>query len=252
MKEMHVSKIIAIIPARIDSKRLPGKVLMDLGGKAILHHVVDRAVESGCFTEVIVATDDQRVVDYCNQNNINVELTNKDLQSGTDRVGEVAERKEADYIVNIQGDEPFIKVEDIRVLCDLLRQDDVEIATLYHDIIEIEKLHDFNAVKVTIDKSGKALYFSRQAIPAMRDKPYREWHHHHTYLKHVGVYGFKKSTLQKLIKLSQSPLELTESLEQLRWLEYGYAIRCAKVDQPSIGIDTEEELKAARKLFTKY
>jgi len=195
MNEDYMPQIIAIIPARYDSKRLPGKVLLDLGGRAILHHVVDRALQSDCFTEVIVATDDERVVHYCNQNNIKVELTSSNLQSGTDRVGAVAEKMKADYIINLQGDEPFINIADIKKLCHLLVRKKASIGTLYHEISDIDSLHDFNAVKVVVDKADKALYFSRQAIPAMRDKPYREWHKHHTYLKHIGVYGFERFSI---------------------------------------------------------
>lgn len=245
-------KFVAIIPARYDSKRLPGKVLEDIGDASILQHTVAHVRASGLFDCVLVATDDQRVLSHCDKHNISVKLTSSDHISGTDRVAEAASGIDADVIVNVQADEPFVSKDMLSTLCSLFEDPSAEIGTLCHLIEDGASVHDFNKVKVVSNSSGQALYFSRQGIPAMKDLPYREWYLHHKYYKHVGIYGFKAAKLQEIVQLKPTSLEMAESLEQLRWLQNGHPINIAEVKGESIGIDTAEDLLAARKWYKKH
>lgn len=240
-------KIIAIIPARFKSRRLPSKMLADIAGKSILHRVYEQALKADVFDEIIVATDHQKIIEHCSMMKMKVELTSDSHISGTDRIAEVAHTKDADIIINIQGDEPFIEIESIRALVSLLKNEDVAIGTLCKVIKEESALYDYNIVKLVKDISSKVLYFSRQALPSHRDKPYREWMENSTYYQHLGLYGFKKETLLEIVKLKPSALELSEKLEQLRWLENGYSIYCEEVQSDSFGIDTEKDLEKARR-----
>jgi len=242
-------KVIAIIPARFESTRLPGKVLADIAGKSIIQRVYEQAVKANVFDEVIIATDHQEVFDHCNKLNLQVELTSVAHLSGTDRIAEIAISKEADIFINIQGDEPFIEVDNIISLVSLLKNKHVNIGTLCKVIQDKSSLFDYNIVKLVKDITNKVLYFSRQSIPSNRDKPYKEWMTNTTYYQHLGLYGFKKETLLKIVKLRPSELELSEKLEQLRWLENGYTIYCEVVKSESFGIDTPEDLEGARKKY---
>lgn len=242
-------KNIAIIPARFESSRLPGKILADIGGKSMLSRVYNKACESNIFDQVIVATDHSSIIEHCNQLKMNAVLTSDTHVSGTDRIAEVAETVDADIIINIQGDEPFIETHCIQKLVDLMQNESVEIGTLYKRIKDEDAIFDYNVVKLVKDNSNKILYFSRQAIPSVRDAPYREWFTKETYYQHLGLYGFRKNTLLKLVNLDSGNLELSEKLEQLRWLENGFSIYGHEVDSHSFGIDTEEDLMKARAFY---
>ncbi len=238
--------IVAIIPARYGSTRLPGKVLEKIGGRAMVGHVADRALESGLFSKVVVATDANRVVTYCKENKIEVILTSVDHRCGTDRIAEVASSMDADVIINIQADEPFITLEQLKTICAAFDDQDVDIATLRHKIEDSSTIHDFNTVKVVTDINNRAIYFSRQAIPAQRELPYSKWGQNFDYYKHIGIYGYRKETLLELVKLEHTRLEQSESLEQLRWLERSYRIYVFPVKSASMGIDTADDLEKAR------
>lgn len=242
-------KVIAIIPARFKSTRLPGKVLSLINGKSILYLVYQQAVKAKVFDGIFVATDDKRIYDHCLQLNMNVFMTSENHISGTDRIAEVAEKQNADIVINIQGDEPFIEIECIRALVNLMKQKHVKIGTLFKKIEDENILFDYNTVKLVKDKGNRILFFSRQAIPAQRDLPFKKWMSSSDYFQHLGVYGFHKKTLMDLVNLVPSELELSEKLEQLRWLENGYEIYGAQVDSVSFGIDTEEDLKKAMEIY---
>lgn len=234
--------ITAIIPARFKSTRLPEKLFKQIGPKCVLQHVYDNAVATELFNEVIIACDKEsaeRISFDCKY-----VITSDDHPNGTQRIGEVAKEIETDIVVNIQGDEPFINKDILNPLIKLLKSGSA-IATLRKKIEDGDRLFDYNQVKVVTDKNQKALYFSRQAIPAHRDLPYREWHAHQDYYAHIGIYGFQKDVLLKLLELDSSHLAEAESLEQLNWLYHGYEIHCAETKQSSIGIDSEEDLQRA-------
>jgi len=236
-------KIIAVIPARFDSTRFPGKPLAILGNKPIIRHVYERAFNSGLFDEVIVATDDQRIFEAVDDFGGKVELTSKKHQSGSDRVAEICAKTECDVVVNIQGDEPFICKEPLTKLISVFENPNIEVASLMHKLkVEIENP---NQVKVVCDNDNFALYFSRAAIPFRRDKKGVTA----IYYKHIGVYAFKKETLLKFVQLPIGKLEQIEKLEQLRLLENGIKIKMIETDYEGIGIDTPEDLKKAEKLL---
>ena len=244
-------KTIAIIPARFESQRLPGKVLKDLDGQSILQRVYKQALEANVFNEIFVATDNDIVKLHCLEHQMLVVDTRSDHISGTDRIAEVAKSNDADVVINIQGDEPFIEVENIKTLVDLMKEPEVKIGTLYKKMNNPESLFDYNTVKLVRDHRDKILYFSRQAVPAQRDIPYKKWMNQTSYFQHIGLYGFKRETLLEIVDLPASNLENLEKLEQLRWLENGYDIFGKEVVSSSFGIDTEEDLDRARMLLTK-
>lgn len=243
------TKVLVVIPARFGSTRLPGKPLEMIGSKAMIHRVYSQVEKCKIVDKVIIATDDQRIMEYCNSHSLACEMTQSDHPSGTDRVAEVALRHpEYQIIINVQGDEPFIEPNQISDLIEMFIDPASEIVTQCKEISDIDKLHNFNLVKVVRDQLDKVLYFSRQAIPAQRDIPYREWLQHSKYYQHIGIYGFRRDTLLQLIELPVSDLEKSESLEQLRWMEYGYDILAKETTYTSIGIDTYDDLMKARKL----
>lgn len=224
-------------------------MLRMIDGQTMLHRVYQQAVKANVFDAIIVATDDLRIFEHCGLWKMKAVMTSEQHISGTDRIAEVAEEYNADIIINIQGDEPFIEVECIQALVQLMMEENVEVGTLFKKIKNDEALFDFNVVKLVKDKSNKILYFSRQAIPAHRDSPYREWNKTITYYQHMGLYGFRKKTLMKLVRLKPGVLEIAERLEQLRWLENGQDIYGAEVESDSFGIDTEEDLKRAEEFY---
>ena len=239
-------KITAIIPARLESTRLPKKVLADIGGSSMLQRVYQVAVTSLLFEQVIVATDSELVMDHCIKNNMRSMTTSVAHQSGTDRIAEVAEMVDSDIIINMQADEPFLENSNLIALVELMKREEVTIGTLAKKIETTESLLDYNSVKLVKDRNNKVLYFSRQAIPAQRDEPYRNWLKNESYYHHLGLYGFKKETLIQITKLDQSKLELAEKLEQLRWIENGHDVYVSIVKSESFGIDTVEDLERAR------
>ncbi len=237
--------ILGIIPARFASTRFPGKPLVDIGGKTMIQRVYEQAVLSKQLSKVIVATDDQRIFEHVRMFGGEVLLTRPEHPSGTDRCAEVAEQfPEARFILNIQGDEPFIQPEQIDLLAiTLTEQRHTGIATLAKKIDQPEALDNPNIVKVVITQSGEALYFSRYPIPYIRGSEPEHRLAQHTFYKHIGLYGFQRETLQRITALSPTPLERAESLEQLRWLEQGFRIAVRITDMETIGVDTPEDLE---------
>ncbi len=233
---------IGIIPARYNSTRFAGKPLVSIHGKLMIQRVYEQVVQSPIFDFVVVATDDERIDQAVRNFGGNVIMTSTEHASGTDRCGEVAQAlnlKNEDIIINIQGDEPFIRREEIELLAQQFNNQNVGIATLIKKVNHnTEEISNPNIVKVVFDKQGRALYFSRHAIPFVRSASQKQTEHY----KHIGMYGYRWEILQQLIRLPKSKLEEIESLEQLRWLENGFKIHVAECFYESIAIDTPEDL----------
>jgi len=242
-------KTIGIIPARYESSRFPGKPLEILGSKSIIQRVYEQASKARRLDEVVVATDDERIHDHVLSFGGQVAMTLASHRSGTDRCAELAERMgDAEFIINIQGDEPFIAPEQIdRVAEPLARRSEVSISTLAKRIEQVDSLHNPNVVKLVMNRKQEALYFSRSAIPFVRGYEPEQWLEKGVFYKHIGLYGFRASVLSDLTLLSPSAYEQMESLEQLRWLESGYRIFVSITDTETIGIDTPEDLQQAKK-----
>ena len=243
-------KVIGIIPARYDSTRFPGKPLLDIAGISMIQRVYNQVNHAASLSEVVVATDDQRIFDHVKSFAGNVVMTKKDHQSGTDRCAEVINNISGfDIAVNIQGDEPFIDPQQIDLLVSCFQNPEVQIATLVRPITEIDDLENINKPKVVLNLNQEALYFSRQPIPFLRGKNIQDWLKNGTYYNHIGIYGFKVDTLKKVASLPISKLETAESLEQLRWLDNGYKIKTAISNHINDAIDTPEDLKAILKKY---
>lgn len=240
---------LGIIPARYASTRLPGKPLVDLGGQSMIERVVAQARQAG-LARVVVATDDARILDHVRGFGGEAVLTRADHPSGTDRVWEAFEllgQPEVSCIVNIQGDEPFIQPAQINALVELFAQAPAPaIATLIKPVLTEEELFSPHLPKVVVNQRGEALYFSRHPLPYQRQQPAAEWLAHHSYYRHLGLYAYQPAVLRRLTQLPPSPLELAESLEQLRWLEAGFAIQTAVTELDAFGIDTPEDVARAR------
>jgi 3-deoxy-manno-octulosonate cytidylyltransferase (CMP-KDO synthetase) len=234
--------MLVVIPARYESTRFPGKPLVDIKGKSMIMHVYDQVKKAEKVDEVVIATDDVRIFDHCNEHGAHVMMTSTKHQNGTERIAEVVRRLEGDYenIINVQGDEPFIQPEQIDLLANVLQNPKVQIATLAKMIDNENELHSPNTVKVVLNQQSMALYFSRFPIPFTRNNSAETVH-----FKHIGLYGYKLKTLNEIHQLSTSMLEKAESLEQLRWLEAGYPIHVAITTIESMGIDTPDDLKEA-------
>lgn len=238
-------KYIAIIPARYASTRFPGKPLALLGGKTVIQRVYEQAVS--VLDEAWVATDDERIQKAVELFGGRVVMTRADHKSGTDRIEEAAEKigTDADVIINIQGDEPFVQPSQIKTLMQLFDNADTQIGTLGKRFEDMAAVNNPNSPKIATDRQGFALYFSRSVIPYVRGAEQTEWLSHFPYLKHLGIYAYRREVLHEITQLPQSPLELAESLEQLRWLENGYRIRVGLTDAETVGIDTPEDLQRA-------
>ena len=238
-----------VIPARYGSSRLPGKPLLNIAGKPMVLHVCDRAKEAGA-AQIVVATDDERILDVVKKYGFDAVMTSAGHESGTERLAEVAEIKQwdnEDIIVNLQGDEPLIPAEYITLVANSLAQQVFAgIATLAAEIVETEEIFNPNAVKVVLDKKNYALYFSRAAIPWDREEFQQKKQQSAktgTYLRHIGLYAYRVRFLQRYVQWEPSALEKIEMLEQLRILWQGEKILVAKVDKaPEAGVDTEEDL----------
>lgn len=244
--------ILGIIPARYASTRFPAKALADIGGKSMIQRVVEQARQAASLNRVVVATDDERIRAHVSDFGGEVLMTSVHHQSGTDRCREAVQLLgiSADYIVNIQGDEPFIQPRQIDRLASVL--DGVtELATLVKTISDPQTLLDPNAPKVVLSTTGDALYFSRHPIPYLRGKPVETWLDDHTYYKHIGLYAYRTDVLSRIAQLPPSPLERAERLEQLRWLENGCRIRTVLTDLDSYGIDTPEDLTTAMAILSE-
>lgn len=236
-------RIIGIIPARFASTRFPGKPLVDIAGKSMIMRVYEQAKKASLLTDVIVATDDERIFSHVKEHGGKVMMTATTHQNGTERCAEVAEqfKAEADAFINIQGDEPCIHPEQINQVAKLLMQQGVQIATLQKKIEDTSLLQNPTIIKV-VSTGGKAHYFSRSAIPFFRNDSFDNWLKQHTFFKHIGIYGFQKDVLLNVVKLLPSPLEMAEQLEQLRWLENGYTIHLGETTQESYSVDVEADL----------
>ncbi len=231
-----------IIPARYASTRFPGKPLALIHGKPMIQHVYE-AAKTSTADHVCVATDDDRILSCVTNFGGQAVMTSPTLPSGTDRCGEAAQQlglQADDVVINVQGDEPFITGEVINLLIKLFDNREVQIATLTSQITRAAEVSDPNKVKVVFDKNHRAIYFSRHTIPYLRNPEQFT----PKYFKHIGIYGYRYGTLRQLIQLPESDLERSEKLEQLRWIENGYAIYVAECEYEGIGIDTPEDLKA--------
>ena len=246
-------KFIAIIPARYASTRFPGKPLAMLGGKTVIQRVYEQAVS--VLGEAYVATDDERIMKAVEAFGGKAVMTRSDHKSGTDRIEEAMEKieergtrneeREDTIVINVQGDEPFIQRSQIETLCHLFDDPNTQIGTLGKRFDTMEAVQNPNSPKIVRDLKGFALYFSRSVIPYVRGQETATWQQHFPYLKHLGIYAYRREVLAEITKLPQSPLEVAESLEQLRWLQNGYRIRVGETDVETVGIDTPEDLERA-------
>lgn len=248
-------KFAAIIPARYASTRFPGKPLALLGRKPIVQWVYERV--SNVIEDTYVATDDERIMETVASFGGKAVMTRTDHRSGTDRCWEAVSKLGADMfdvIINVQGDEPFVHAEQIESVKDCFTDDKTDIATLvmpFGPDTPIETLANPNSPKVVVGKDMQALYFSRSVIPYMRGADKAEWAARHTYYKHIGLYAYRTEVLRQITMLPPSPLEIAESLEQLRWLENGLRIQVALTNQETVGIDTLQDLTQAEEYLAK-
>ncbi|MBS1644332.1 MAG: 3-deoxy-manno-octulosonate cytidylyltransferase [Bacteroidetes bacterium] len=245
--------IAGIIPARYASSRFPGKPLAKIEGKTMIRRVYEQAIKSKHLDKVVVATDDDRIYRHVKDFGGHAVMTRVNHPSGTDRCEEALEQLGGgfDYVINIQGDEPFIDPSQIDALATVLKADKVEIATLIIRVDNAEILLNTGEVKVVLNPAMEALYFSRTVIPFLKDVPFSEWHLHRNYYRHVGMYAYRADILKQLTKLPVSSLEKAESLEQLRWLEAGFRVKCVLTEHDSHCIDTPEDIEQVLKLMRK-
>jgi 3-deoxy-manno-octulosonate cytidylyltransferase (CMP-KDO synthetase) len=243
--------IIGIIPARYASTRVPGKPLVDLMGKTMIRRVYEQASQSKSLHKVVVATDDERIYTHVRSFGGDVVMTGAQHPSGTDRCLDALMQQEETYthVINIQGDEPFIDPTQIDLLAETLLPATAELATLIIPVKDTGILFDHSKVKVVLNSSMEALYFSRQAIPWIKGVAPEDWHRQHAYFRHVGIYGYRTDILQQITRLPVSSLEQAESLEQLRWLENGFRIRCAVTNHDSFCIDNPEDVTLVLKQY---
>ena len=243
--------ILGVIPARYASTRFPGKPLIDIKGKSMIQRVYVQAKKSKSLAEVIVATDDERIKTHVEKFGGIAVMTKEDHPSGTDRCYEVLQKSGIDYkyVINIQGDEPFIDPSQIDLLAETLKDGKTELSTLVIPVDSHELLFNEGEVKVTVNKNMEALYFSRMVIPFIKGVDLKEWHKKFNYYRHVGMYAYRSDVLKQITQLKPSSLEIAESLEQLRWLENGYKIKVAVTKHDSHCIDTPEDVERVMKLL---
>ena len=245
-----MSGILGIIPARFGSTRFPGKALAEINGKSMVQRTYEQAKKCPHLDDVVVATDDERIIDCVEGFGGKACMTSSAHVSGTDRCFEALTKqlKNFNYVVNIQGDEPFINPKQISQLTELLKND-TQLATLVKPITTSSDIFNPNVVKAIFNIHQEAIYFSRHPVPYGRGLEQDQWLSNHTYHKHIGMYGYRSDVLKEITQLNASSLEKMESLEQLRWIESGYKIKVGITEYDSIGIDTPEDLNAALKLF---
>ncbi|HOZ76920.1 MAG TPA: 3-deoxy-manno-octulosonate cytidylyltransferase [Ferruginibacter sp.] len=246
--------IVGIIPARYASTRFPGKPLIDIDGKTMLQRVYEQATKSKALAKVVVATDDERIVDHVTQFGGEVVMTAPHHPSGTDRCLEALQqlKEPYQYVINIQGDEPFIEPEQIDELAAVLNDGTTELATQMIAVDSHELLFDKGEVKVVLNTSNEALFFSRMVIPFIKGVDEKEWHIHHRYYRHVGMYAYRSDILQQIAGLPVSALEKAESLEQLRWLENGFRIKCVVTKYESHCIDEPGDVLKVLQLMNQH
>lgn len=242
-------KIIAMIPARFDSTRFPGKLMKDLGGKTIISRTYESVRLTELFDEVYVVTDNEVIKNEIERAGGKVIMSKKEHECGSDRIAEAVEFMDIDIVVNVQGDEPFIKKEPLQAILEVFKGKDaarIDLASLMQEITDWEQIADPNLVKVVVDHQNFALYFSRSPIPYPRDRQSGV-----RYFKHIGVYAFRKQALMDFYSLPMRSLEATEKLENLRYLEYGKKIKLVETEFKGIGIDTPEDLEKAKLFLLK-
>lgn len=237
-------KVIAVIPARLASTRLPRKMLREIHGRPLVVWVYQAVRSSPVLDDVIVATDADEILEACNQHGCQARMTSSKHRSGTERVHEIAQSMDADVYLNVQGDEPMIQAAHIAALVELMENESIPVGTL-RTPASAEDIANPNAVKVVTDLNNRALYFSRSTIPYDRDASQPR------YFKHLGIYAYRKPALNRFVTLPESSLERAERLEQLRFLENGIPIYAAETPYDSIGVDTEEDLTRVIKLLSK-
>ena len=240
-------KIIAVIPARYASTRFPAKLMQDLGGKTVITRTYQAAVSTHLFDDVFVVTDSDLIFDEIINNGGKAIMSRKEHESGSDRIAEAIENLDLDIVVNIQGDEPFINTEPVAKLLEVFKNDTdkkVDLASLMVEIVETAEITNPNNVKVIVDQNGFALYFSRSVIPFPRAENVGV-----RFMKHIGIYAFRKQALLDFYSLPMKSLEASEKLEQLRYLEYGKRIKMVETTHVGIGIDTLEDLEKARRML---
>lgn len=242
-------KFIGIIPARYASTRFPGKPLALLGGKPVIQHVYEKVAV--VLEAAYVATDDERIYDVVKSFGGQVVMTRTDHKSGTDRIEEAIEKigGEWDVVVNVQGDEPFVAKSQLDTICHCFDDPTTQIATLGKPFESMEAVQNPNSPKIVVDNMGFAMYFSRSVIPYVRGKEKSSWLTHYPFLKHLGIYAYRKDVLRQVTQLPQSSLEIAESLEQLRWLQNGFKIKVGTTDVETVGIDTPQDLERAEEFL---
>ncbi|PJJ76043.1 3-deoxy-manno-octulosonate cytidylyltransferase (CMP-KDO synthetase) [Thermoflavifilum aggregans] len=244
-------RVVAIIPARYASTRFPGKPLADIAGKSMIQRVYERIAKAGCVDEIWVATDDPRILQHVESWHGKAVMTSSHHQTGTERCAEALGqlRLTPDIVLNVQGDEPFIRREHLQTLIACFEDQEVMIASLMKPVQDMQELHNPHLPKVVTDQQMNAMYFSRQPVPFVRDQPQDQWLATHRFYKHIGMYAFRPHILHELVKLAATPLEKAEKLEQLRWLEHGYRIRMGVTDIDQFSIDTPEDLQRCLQLL---
>jgi 3-deoxy-manno-octulosonate cytidylyltransferase (CMP-KDO synthetase) len=237
-------KAIAVIPARLASTRLPRKMLREISGKPLIGVVYEAVRSSPLLADVMIATDSDEILSACRKNGWKAQMTAGTHRSGTERVHEVSGHEVADVYINVQGDEPMVRAEQIASLLRVMENPEAQVGTLMTPTALVD-IQNPNAVKVVTDLAGRALYFSRATIPFDRDKT------NPRYFKHLGLYAYRKAPLDRFVTLPESSLEKSERLEQLRFLENGISIFCAETPYDSVGVDTEEDLQRAIEILKK-
>ena len=242
-------KFIGIIPARYASTRFPGKPLALLGCKPVIQHVYEKV--AAVLEAAYVATDNERIYDVVKSFGGQVVMTRTDHKSGTDRIEEAIEKigGEWDVVVNVQGDEPFVAKSQLDTICHCFDDPTTQIATLGKPFESMEAVQNPNSPKIVVDNMGFAMYFSRSVIPYVRGKEKSSWLTHYPFLKHLGIYAYRKDVLRQVTQLPQSSLEIAESLEQLRWLQNGFKIKVGTTDVETVGIDTPQDLERAEEFL---
>lgn len=244
-----MSDVLIVIPARYGSSRLPGKMLKELAGKPVLQHVYEACAKANAG-EVLIATENQIVVDAAAKFGAKAVLTSDACQSGTDRVYEAAQNRPETIIINVQGDEPFVQPATIQKIAQLLQKEPAcDIASAVAPTLNEDKINDPNCVKAVLNKDGKALYFSRSRVPYKRE--ITEENKQIPYWQHCGIYGYQRKALERFVSLPPSNLEMLERLEQLRALEDGMTLKCVVIDSAGPAIDTASDLQAAEEYFKK-
>ncbi len=243
-------KILGVIPSRFASTRFPGKPLTDIAGKSMIQRVYEQCSKAESLTDLVVATDDSRIFEHVSEFGGKAVMTSTDHPSGTDRCMEALDRVEGsfDYVINIQGDEPFIQPDQINKIADLLNGD-TQLATLVMQSDSLEHILSHDEAHVVFTKDMNALYFSREPIPHLRNQDPKNWAIQEQHYLQIGIYGYRVDILKEVTQLSKSRLESAESLEQLRWLENGYQIKLGLTDQPSFGVDKPEDVDYLVKRF---